>query len=408
MTLRKFNKNKATKRLDNKNNKNTKITTIVISLIVLIGAIIFFSFARFESNSEFNLIDGTVAKKEILFIDYIKNLNYEYLVSDGVDELGEYGTSDNNLRYIGADPNNYVYINCTTTDPDKMSSRTCYRGRMYGVFNNIEDENGNVDSFIKVRTWDIGNYSWDSSPSSINGGTGINQWGESGNYQGSDLMRELNNYFLYDDGTTYEWVNYQYEQSENNDYPDENMWEDPDSYIQAVKWNTGYITPNNVRSYNANLFYNEERLNNVTRNCTTGSACNDTVVRTTEWVGKMALMYASDYYYSTSGGSTVSRGNCVQKSVNDWANEAECYNNTWLKVEADEEHDDYRCDWLLSPVNSANLSNAVLALCPENDVGTSYAYYDYGIAGAFYLKNNLSYAGGDGTKANPYKFVVNE
>ena len=113
----------------------------------------------------------------------------------------------------------------------------------------------------------------------------------------------------------------------------------------------------------------------------------------------MALMYASDYYYSTSGGSTVSRGNCVQKSVDDWENEAECYDNTWLKVEPDVEHEDYRCYWLLSPVNSANSSNIVLALCPENYVVSTYAYYNYGIEGAFYLKNNLSYVGGDGTKA---------
>ena len=66
--MRRFNKDKYFHKLQNKNNKKTKIISIVISVVVLIGAIIFFSFARFESTQTFSLIDGVgyIAPKAIL------------------------------------------------------------------------------------------------------------------------------------------------------------------------------------------------------------------------------------------------------------------------------------------------------------------------------------------------------
>ena len=57
--MRRFNKYKYLHKIHDKNNKKTKILSIVISVVVLIGAMIFFSFARFESIQNFNLINGT-------------------------------------------------------------------------------------------------------------------------------------------------------------------------------------------------------------------------------------------------------------------------------------------------------------------------------------------------------------
>ena len=52
----------------------------------------------------------------------------------------------------------------------------------------------NMKNRLKIiREESIGDYSWDTSESSsINSGYGINQWGESGSYNGADLMRLLN------------------------------------------------------------------------------------------------------------------------------------------------------------------------------------------------------------------------
>ena len=66
------------------------------------------------------------------------------------DELKFDGTVDNNLRYVGADPNNYVSFNNELW-------------RIIGVFNNIDDGTGMTETRLKiVRNESIGTYSWDN------------------------------------------------------------------------------------------------------------------------------------------------------------------------------------------------------------------------------------------------------
>ena len=60
MKLRKYNKDKALSKLSNKNNKKLKIGTIICSICLLVGAIIYFSFARFESSNTYSFINRTV------------------------------------------------------------------------------------------------------------------------------------------------------------------------------------------------------------------------------------------------------------------------------------------------------------------------------------------------------------
>ena len=63
--MKRFNKIKALRKLRNKNNIKIKKISIIVSIFLLIGAIIYFSFARFESGNTFNLINGTVIDKPI-------------------------------------------------------------------------------------------------------------------------------------------------------------------------------------------------------------------------------------------------------------------------------------------------------------------------------------------------------
>ena len=62
MLLNKFNRDKAILKVKDKNNrsKNIKIASIVLSIMLLTGAIIYFSFARYETGSTYTLINGTV------------------------------------------------------------------------------------------------------------------------------------------------------------------------------------------------------------------------------------------------------------------------------------------------------------------------------------------------------------
>ena len=94
---------------------------------------------------------------------------------------------DGNLRYYGNCANNYVNFNNQ-------------RWRIIGVFD-VDDGSGKIESRVKlVREGNI-NGVWDTSDSSVNSGQGINQWGPStytnGDlYEGSDLMRLLNDHYL--------------------------------------------------------------------------------------------------------------------------------------------------------------------------------------------------------------------
>ena len=86
-------------------------------------------------------------------VDFITNL-----AETNPEELAYDGTEDNNLRYIGANPNNYVKFNNEIW-------------RIIGVMNNITDSEGNVGSHIKIiRNESIGDYEW---------GYSINDWTKS-------------------------------------------------------------------------------------------------------------------------------------------------------------------------------------------------------------------------------------
>ena len=92
--MRRFNKDKYLHKLQNRNNKKTKIISIVISVVVLIGAMIFFSFARFESKQTFSLING------------IANKNLKAVLTDG--ESFNYA-----IRGLVGDTGRIVYDDCT-------------------------------------------------------------------------------------------------------------------------------------------------------------------------------------------------------------------------------------------------------------------------------------------------------
>ena len=109
MKLRKHNKDRALSKLSNKNNKKLKIGTIICSICLLVGAIIYFSFARFESSNSYSLINGTVVDSgDVKIISYmyddgsgdVTNHNVPPLKNDGyvIDQVtctNANGTWDN-------------------------------------------------------------------------------------------------------------------------------------------------------------------------------------------------------------------------------------------------------------------------------------------------------------------------
>ena len=404
--MRKFNKNKALNKLNkNRNKNNIKIISIVFSTILLVGAILYFSFARFESNVSFNLISGTIVNKTVLLSDEmitLKSKGSTDLEYDGVETLGTNGTEDNNLRYVGANPNNYIYFNCSTTNTSEMNDSTCEKWRIIGLFNNIEDNNGNKASRVKImRDESLGKYSWDSSESSVNSGWGINQWGPSGTYKGADLMRELNTDYLENitvgtDGKWYNGLN----NSKTANMPSKTLNSNAQAMIQEVKWNIGSNGSNETSTWTTKNMYTYERSENTGKICSSGTYCNDSEIRTTSWIGKVALMYPSDYGYATVGGTTTNKETCLNTSLYSWSGSgvSDCKNNSWLKPSS--------WTWTLSPRASSSSAHSVFYVYDNGSVYDNHVSDTGAVRPAFFLQSSITIADGDGSSDMPYKLTM--
>ena len=55
--------------------------------------------------------------------------------------------ADKNVRYIGANPNNYVYFNCS--DYNNPTADTCELWRIIGVFNNVTKSDGSKENLVR-------------------------------------------------------------------------------------------------------------------------------------------------------------------------------------------------------------------------------------------------------------------
>ena len=285
------------------------------------------------------------------------------------------GTTDNNLRYVGANPCNYVKVDNEIW-------------RIIGVMNNIDDGTGKKETRIKlIRNESIGEYSWDSSKSSINRGYGVNEWSQ------ADLMKLLNPGYesesvggsLYYNGGSGNCYNNSNNSTTACDFTSSGLKTNLKNLVGNTLWNTGTNGPNDSTSASNGLashFYSYERSSNNGKICTSGSYCNDTVTRTTTWNGKIGLMYPSDYGYATSGGSTSNRTSCLNTELYNWANASDCYNNDWLNNGA--------YQWTLSPRASSSGAYYVFIVGKSGRVYYDGAYIWSAVRPSVYLISKTS------------------
>lgn len=180
--------------------------TIYSNSITSSGTTNFTFYLYIDGNSENNLnmmnksLVGSIVveaqeKQYETFSNVIENLmsdgEHETVTNNGVDY--QYDTvnslmDDNygNIRYYGANPNNYVYFNCD--DYSNQSSSTCEVWKIIGVFNN-----GNLTHQIKIiRNDSIGNFPWDPY-------NNFNGWNDAG------MRFILNNYSINEQGAGLYW-----------------------------------------------------------------------------------------------------------------------------------------------------------------------------------------------------------
>ena len=294
-----------------------------------------------------------------------------------------------NIRYIGANPDNYVSI-----DGELW--------RIIGVFNNIKsdtlDEHG--ETRIKlIRNEAIGGYSWDTS--TYNDGWGINEWSQ------ADLMYLLNPgytgingslYYNSSKGTCYAGYN---NATTNCDFTTTGLKSNLKSLIDEALWNTGSNgAETEYRAITTSKFYELERSNNTGKICASGQYCNDPLGRTTAWVGKVGLMYPSDYGYATGGGN-YKREYCLSQIVAKWLTFTDCSSDNWLYL-------DGNFQWTMTPlayvVNGLSRSYYVFMVndkgCFNNSgTGASSAWL---VRPTVYLKSNVQILSGEGSSTDPF------
>ena len=182
-------------------------------------------------------------------------LAYLRMLPNSDTVLQDDGTSDHNMRYVGANPNNWVTFNGE-------------KWRIIGVFN--ESSHGQVTDLVKItKNTNDGNRAWSS--------TGTTDWTTS---------------------SLKDYLNGEYYSS---------LSENAQKMIQQVTWKIG-AKPWNTSHPNKN-FYDAERG-------TTGSLSAPTIYIWDD-PGKIALPYPSDIANSTAGGSTseYSRTNCLDAAT---------------------------------------------------------------------------------------------
>ena len=355
------------------------------------------------------------------------------------------GTVDNNLRYVGANPCNYVTFNgespsavtvyrimskaegydawgqsfqtveaCNSVYTSEYSwdtdnefecqerHETVGGWRIVGVMNNVDDGTGNLETRIKlIRGGSLGSYSWDTSSSEVNSGLGVNDWTQ------ADLMYELNGDYL---NTNLEANTYWYNGRNNQktaefDYT-KRLSISAQELIGDAKWNLGGFEYKD-ETLIPNTMYTNERGTTVWGSTSEQECSDGACPRSTEWTGKVALMYPSDYGFATAGGQTTARSVCIgilsiygalsgEKWYND--NYSDCKQNDWLNLSSN-------WNWFLSTYSNDSRSAYGLYVSGYYSYNSTYAGF-FDVLPTVYLKSGVTITDGNGTESDPYVFGI--
>ena len=262
-----------------------------------------------------------------------------YTITHPKDTTLQIGATEDitEYRYRGASPKNYVSFNGETW-------------RIIGVFP-TDDGTGKIENRIKIiKDQSIGNKYWDTS--------GSNNWARP-----STLNTELNTTYLNSLDSTSQ------------------------SMIGQAKYYLGGKTPTSNNGYADTplQFYSYERK---IQNTTSNEFYNGT--NPNSWVGKLGLMYLSDYGYASS--------NCENKKIydsNSSSNDIRACNGTnWLyNIKANE--------WLLPQYASYSGDAFYVGSGGYADDG-NVNFIQFAVRPVLYLISSAQITGGNGTSSSPY------
>ena len=271
-----------------------------------------------------------------------------YTITHAKDSTLQIGTNEDitEYRYRGASPKNYVTFNNEVW-------------RILGVFP-TDDGTGNIENRIKlIKNQSIGNYQWNT--------TQVASTSSYNNWTGATLMKYLN--------ATY------YNSLTNDNSID--MVDDVKYYLGGYK---DVITPTPITIYDF-----ERKIS--------GSGTYFFKTNPTNWIGKVALMTASDYGYATE--------NCEDKLLynsDTTKGIIGCNSTNWLyNIKANE--------WLLNQyANSSTANTSVYYILNNGQVHgiASSINNSFSTRPVLYLKPEVQITEGDGTSSNPYKLSLSK
>ncbi len=306
----------------------------IISLICIFSV----GYAAFSTNISVNVKGNT---KIMYASDTMKKLLRNNSLTMFTDPFG-------NIRYTG--PNDDVHNYVCLVDENPCQDKHLFR--IIGSFLNIDDGTGKLETRVKViKATPYSEDSWDAS--------GSNNWARP-----ATLNTTLN--------TTY--------------------YASLDSEVQNLignsVWNLGasdvYTKLNTIESYNY------ERGN--TKYCddiNDSSTCNSTA-----WNGKIALIYPSDYGFSSS--------TCKDNTILNAYGDEICKNNSWIFSDSTSNM------WFLTALSIKNTLVNFMPITGRAD--NNYAYSKRRILPSFFLKSNtlLITKNHDGNFNNPYIVMLDE
>lgn len=303
------------------------------------------------------------------------------LLNSGNSDLIIDETPDHNIRYIGSNPANLVYFN------DEL-------WYIIGVFN------GKIKLMRKEA---LGYLMYDSSDISINNGGGVNEWSQSklmnelnGDYLNLNLTEDTLWYSKHSNQRTFTFDHTKVINQKSQNYIVDNIWP-----LGAMGYNseTGqyYTQYTHVKDS-----YAIERGTQTGKVCTgeyaSSEFCNDTVMRTTSWTGKVGLIYGSDIIYSVSDSDAITRSECLEKGSYAFSNK--CYKNSYL----------------------GKLSGTTISPAVKNGYGNQTVMFSWGdvaiteligfrgnmnVFPALFISSDTPIIGGSGTVDNPYYIYGN-
>ena len=273
-------------------------------------------------------------------------------------------------RYIGADPNNYVKFNNELW-------------RIIGVFD-TDDGTGKIEKRLKIiRNESIGDYSWDNKDTTTGAESadGKNEWTDARlNYllNPGHESEIVGGSLYWNRGTG----NCYYDQNNGTrtcDFTSTGLTDKAKGMIGDAKWYLGESSTYN--DVTAPMFYTRERGTTVYSG------------RSTSWIGKVGLIYPSDYGYATSGGTTTNRANCLAKELYNWENSSvsDCKNNDWLLSNTTQ--------WTITPPSDNTYHIFAFYVGPVYPIS---AFSNYGVRPVVHLNSAIRVTSGLGTKESPY------